>query len=168
MRITHELTSMLKKYHPLWMSLHFTHPGELTPETEEACSRLADAGIPMGSQTVLLKGINDDAEVLKKLFTGLLRLRVKPYYLFQCDPVAGTSHFRTTVEKGMELMDSIRGFVSGYAVPTYVVDAPGGGGKIALLNDHILGRDGGDLILRNYEGKTYRYPDPEGTITSSS
>ena len=166
MRITKDLTDTLKKYHPLFMSLHFIHPREITPETSEACARLADAGIPLGSQTVLLKGINDDAEVLTRLFQGLLRIRVKPYYLYQCDPVAGTSHFRTPVEKGIELLEKVRGFTSGYAVPAYVVDAPGGGGKIQLLADHIEGRQGGELLLINYEGKEFRYPDPGGSVTS--
>jgi lysine 2,3-aminomutase len=166
MRITKELTDTLRKYHPLFMSLHFIHPREITPETSEACARLAYAGIPLGSQTVLLKGINDDAEVLTRLFQGLLRIRVKPYYLYQCDPVAGTSHFRTPVEKGIELLEKVRGFTSGYAVPAYVVDAPGGGGKIQLLADHIEGRQGGELLLRNYEGKEFRYPDPGGSVTS--
>lgn len=166
MRITPALTEKLKRYHPLWISIHFTHPAELTEETKEACGRLADAGIPLGSQTVLLKGVNDSAETLTSLFHGLLQSRVRPYYLYQCDPVVGTSHFRTTVERGLELIDEIRGFTSGYAVPAYVVDAPGGGGKIQLLTDHIIGRDDGDLLLRNYEKKEFRYPDPEGAITN--
>lgn len=167
MRITAKLISILKKFHPLYLSLHFTHPDELTPETEEACGKLADAGIPLGSQTVLLKGINDDADTLKKLFHGLLRMRVRPYYLYQCDPVAGAGHFRTTVRKGLELIDALRGHTTGYAVPQFVVDAPGGGGKIPLISDHIRGRDGEDLLLSNYEGKMYRYPDTDGTLTSS-
>jgi lysine 2,3-aminomutase len=161
MRITHQLTAMLKQYHPLWMSLHFTHPDELTPETKESCARLVDAGIPLGNQTVLLRGINDDAETLRKLFHGLLTMRVRPYYLYQCDPVVGTSHFRTPVKRGLELIDSLRGYTTGYAVPTFVVDAPGGGGKIPLITDHIAGRDGDDLLLVNYEGKLFHYPDQE-------
>lgn len=167
MRVTSELTEMLKRYHPLWMSIHFTHPFELTSETAEACGRLADAGIPLGSQTVLLKGINDSGETLKTLFKGLLKMRVRPYYLYQCDPVVGTSHFRTSIEQGLDIIEEIRGFTSGYAVPSYVVDAPGGGGKIPLLYDHIIGREGGDLLLQNYEKRTFRYPDPDGTISSS-
>jgi len=163
-RITKNLTKMLKKYHPLWMSIHFTHPDELTPETMEACARLADAGIPMGSQTVLLKGINDDANVLKPLFHGLLRARVKPYYLYQCDPVSGSAHFRTPVEKGLEIMRQLRGHTTGYALPTFVVDAPGGGGKIPVGPDYIVGRDGDDLLLTNFEGGLYRYPDPGGRV----
>lgn len=164
MRVTSTLTRMLRKYHPLWMSLHFTHPDELTPEVAEACGRLADAGIPLGSQTVLLKGVNDDLETLKKLFQGLLKIRVRPYYLYQCDPIRGSSHFRTSVDRGIELIRGLRGFTTGYAVPTYVVDAPAGGGKIALLPDAVIGRDGNDLLLRNFKGDTCRYPDPDGTL----
>jgi lysine 2,3-aminomutase len=163
-RITKELCAMLKKYHPLWMSIHFTHPDELTPETIEACNRLADAGIPLGSQSVLLKGINDDVNILKPLFHGLLKMRVKPYYLYQCDPVSGSAHFRTTVEKGLEIIRQLRGHTTGYAVPQFVVDAPGGGGKIPLLPDYVLGREGDDLILTNYDGGRYRYPDPLGRV----
>ncbi len=167
MRITAKLTSMLKKFHPLYLSLHYTHPDELTPQSEEACRKLADAGIPLGSQTVLLKGINDDEDTLKKLFHGLLKMRVRPYYLYQCDPVAGAGHFRTTVQKGLELIDALRGHTTGYAVPQFVVDAPGGGGKIPLISDHIMGRDGENLLLSNYEGRMYCYPDTGGTLTSS-
>jgi lysine 2,3-aminomutase len=164
MRITRALVRVLKKHHPLWMSLHFTHPAELTPEVTEACTRLADAGIPLGSQTVLLKGINDAVETLKPLFHGLLMRRVRPYYLYQCDPITGSAHFRTTVDKGLEIMQGLRGHTTGYAVPTYVIDAPGGGGKIPLLPDYVVGRDGDDLILKNFEGEIYRYADPEGTV----
>jgi lysine 2,3-aminomutase len=160
-RITPALTDVLKRYHPLFMSIHFTHPRELTPEAEEACSRLADAGIPLGSQTVLLKGINDSAEVLTRLFRGLLRLRVRPYYLYQCDLVRGSKHFRTTVEKGLEIMDRIQGFTSGYAVPKYVVDAPEGGGKIPLFSKRIVAVEGREVKLRNYEGKLFTYVDPD-------
>ena len=161
-RITRKLTRMLKRFHPLWMSIHFTHPDELTPETIEACARLADAGIPLGSQTVLLKGINDSVETLKPMFQGLLRARVKPYYLYQCDPVSGSEHFRTSVEQGLEIIRGLRGHTTGYAVPQFVVDAPGGGGKIPLLPDYVVGRDGDDLLLTNFEGGIYRYPDPAG------
>jgi lysine 2,3-aminomutase len=160
-RITASLTRVLKRYHPLWMSIHFTHPDELTPETVEACARLADAGIPLGSQTVLLAGINDDVDTMKKLMHGLLKARVKPYYLYQCDPIVGSSHFRTPVRKGLEIIRGLRGHTSGYAVPTYVIDAPEGGGKIPLLPEYALGRDGDDLVLRNYQGLHFRYPDPE-------
>ena len=163
-RITPALTRMLKKYHPLWMSIHFMHPEELSPETAQACERLADAGIPLGSQTVLLKGINDSVDTIKSLVHGLLKIRVKPYYLYQCDPIPGSGHVRTSVEKGLEIINGLRGHTTGYAVPTYVIDAPGGGGKIPMLPDYIEGRDGDDLLLRNYRGGVYRYPDPGGQI----
>jgi len=163
-RITTNLVRMLRKYHPLWISIHFTHPDELTPETAAACGRLADAGIPLGSQSVLLKDINDDVDTMRRLFQGLMKIRVKPYYLYQCDPVRGSAHFRTSVEKGLEIIRGLRGHTSGYAVPTYVIDAPGGGGKIPLLPDYLVGRDGEDLLLRNFEGNVYRYPDPGGTV----
>lgn len=159
-RITPHLVRVLKRFHPLWLSIHFTHPEEITEESSQACERLADAGIPLGSQTVLLKGVNDDVSVMKKLFQGLLRIRVKPYYLYQCDPIVGSSHFRTPVSKGLEIISGLRGHTTGYAVPTYVIDAPGGGGKVPLLPDYVVGREGDDLILKNYQGKIFRYPDP--------
>ncbi len=158
-RITASLVKMLRKYHPLWMSIHSTHPDEITPESAEACRRLADAGIPLGSQTVLLKGVNDRVETMTALFQNLMKIRVKPYYLYQCDPIAGSAHFRTTVRDGIELIRGIRGFTSGYAVPHYVIDAPGGGGKIPISPDYIQGTSDGSLILKNYEGKLYAYPD---------
>ncbi len=158
-RITPKLLRILKKFRPLWMSIHFTHPDELTPETAAACNLLADAGIPLGSQTVLLKGINDNVETLKSLYHGLLKIRVRPYYLYQCDPILGSSHFRTSVEKGLEMIEGLRGHTTGYAVPQYVIDAPGGGGKIPLLPDYFQGREHGDVKLRNYEGRLFRYPD---------
>lgn len=161
-RITPALTRMLRKFHPLWMSIHFTHPDELTPEVNQACGRLADAGIPLGSQTVLLAGINDHVETMRKLFHGLLKIRVRPYYLYQCDPITGSAHFRTPVEKGLEIIRCLRGYTSGYAVPTYAIDAPGGGGKIPLLPEYALGQVGEDLLLRNYEGHVFSYPNPEG------
>ncbi|MBC8320437.1 MAG: KamA family radical SAM protein [Bacteroidetes bacterium] len=159
MRITPALTQMLKKYHPVFMSLHFTHPSELTPETKEACNRLADAGIPLGSQTVLMKGINNSVEVFKKLTHELLKVRVRPYYLYQCDPIPGSAHFRTKVEDGLDIIRGLRGFTSGYAIPQFVIDAPKGGGKIPLLPDYFVGRENGDVLLRNYENKIFRYPD---------
>ncbi len=158
-RITPGLVRMLRRYHPLFMSLHFTHPEECTPEAYRACSMLADAGIPLGSQTVLLSGINDSVETMKELVHHLLKMRVRPYYLYQCDPITGSSHFRTSVEKGLEIIRGLRGFTSGYAVPTYVIDAPGGGGKIPIMPDYREGWDGNDLLLRNYEGSIFRYPD---------
>jgi lysine 2,3-aminomutase len=159
MRITPALTRILKRYHPLWMSLHFTHPDELTPEVAEACGRLADAGIPLGSQTVLLKDVNDNVETMTKLVHGLLRNRVRPYYLYQCDPISGSAHFRTPVSKGVEIIRGLRGHTTGYAVPTFVVDAPEGGGKIPIAPDYVAGYDGNDLLLQSYDGGTYRYPD---------
>jgi len=158
-RITPALVSMLKKYHPLWMSIHVTHPDELTPEMSAACIRLADAGIPLGSQTVLLAGINDSVSTMTRLVHGLLQIRVRPYYLYQCDPIPGSSHFRTPISKGLEIIQGLRGHTTGYAVPTFVVDAPGGGGKIPLLPEYAIGWDKGDLMMRNYEGNIFRYPD---------
>jgi lysine 2,3-aminomutase len=163
-RVTPQLTRILKKHHPFWLSIHFTHPDELTPEVAAACGRLADAGIPLGSQTVLLAGVNDNVDTMTRLMHGLLKIRVKPYYLYQCDPISGSSHFRTPVQKGLDIIAGLRGHTSGYAVPTYVIDAPGGGGKIPLLPHNIVGRDGDDLLLRNYEGRVFRYPDPGGTL----
>ena len=128
-RITSNLVKILKKYHPLWMSIHFTHPDEITPEVEKACAKLANAGIPLGSQTVLLKDINDNVVTMKSLMQKLLKIRVKPYYLYQCDLIKGSRHFRTDVKKGLEIIRGLRGFTSGYAVPSYVIDAPKGGGR---------------------------------------
>jgi lysine 2,3-aminomutase len=158
-RITPRLLKILKRYQPLWISIHFTHPDELTPETSAACNFLADTGIPMGSQTVLLKGINDNVQTLRKLFQGLLKIRVRPYYLYQCDPILGSAHFRTSVQKGIAMIEGLRGHTTGYAVPHYVIDAPGGGGKIPLVPEYYLGKVEGGVILRNYAGKTFRYPD---------
>jgi len=163
-RITKGLVKLLRKHHPLWMSIHVTHPAELTDEVTESTARLADAGIPLGSQTVLLKGINDDAAVMVPLMQGLIRRRVRPYYLYQCDPIRGSAHFRTNVEKGLEMIRALRGHTTGYATPMFCVDAPGGGGKIQLAPDPVAGRDGDDLLLRNFEGKVYRYPDPGGAL----
>jgi lysine 2,3-aminomutase len=157
-RITFALTRMLKRYHPLLISIHCTHPDELTSEVQEACTRLADAGIPLGSQTVLLAGVNDRVDTMKGLVHGLLRIRIRPYYLYQCDPILGSGHFRTPVEKGLEVIHGLRGYTTGYAVPTYVIDAPGGGGKIPLLPEYVVGREGNDLLLKNYAGRIYRYP----------
>jgi len=159
-RITPALTRMLRRYHPLWMSVHFIHPDELTPEAERACARLADAGIPLGSQTPLLAGINDSVDVCRRLFHGLLRCRVKPYYLYQADLVVGTAHFRTAVSKGLEIVEGLRGHTTGYAVPTFAVDVPGGGGKIAVLPTSQIPRDGNHILLKNYAGRVFRFPDP--------
>jgi len=142
------------------MSIHFTHPKEITPHVKMACGLLADHGIPLGNQTVLLKGINDDPKVMKKLMHELLKIRVRPYYIYQCDPVVGSRHFRTTLASGLRIMEHLRGFTTGYAVPTYVVDAPGGGGKIPLGPDYIVARDQGRYVLRNYAGEEYIHQDP--------
>ncbi len=166
-RITPALVRILKKHGSPWMSIHFTHPDELTPEVAQACARLADAGVPLGSQTVLLRGVNDDVATMRRLVHGLLKIRVKPYYLYQCDPIAGSSHFRTPVARGLEIIEGLRGHTTGYAVPTYVIDAPGGGGKIPLLPDYVVGRTGDDLVLRNYAGRLFHYPDPDGTFRAS-
>jgi lysine 2,3-aminomutase len=159
-RITRELCRMLRRYHPIWMSVHFIHPDECTPEAAQACARLADAGIPLGSQTVLLKDVNDSVESIRELMHKLLLMRVRPYYLYQCDPISGSSHFRTSVANGLEIIQGLRGHTTGYAVPTYVIDAPGGGGKIPLQPDSVVRRDGDWLVLRNYEGQEFRYHDP--------
>ncbi|MCB9891991.1 MAG: KamA family radical SAM protein [Planctomycetes bacterium] len=159
-RITGSLCSILRKYHPLWMSVHFMHPDEVTPEVAEACARLSDAGIPLGSQTVLTRGVNDDVETMKRLMHALLKIRVRPYYIYQCDPIPGSAHFRTPVEKGLEIISGLRGHTTGYAVPNFVIDAPGGGGKIPLAPDNLVGRDGDDVLVRNFRGEIYRYPDP--------
>jgi len=158
-RITPALCTILRRHHPLWISIHATHPDEVTPEMRAACERLADAGVPLGSQTVLLAGINDDAEVLKKLYHRLMMARVRPYYLYQCDPILGSAHFRTPVSRGVEIIRRLRGFTSGYAVPTYVVDAPGGGGKTPVSPDYVVSSGKGKLVMRNYEGGLYTYPD---------
>ncbi len=161
-RITPAFCSMLRRYHPFWMSIHFMHPSELTPEVAVACGRLADAGVPLGAQIVLTRGVNDDVETMKRLLLGLLKIRVRPYYIYQCDPISGSAHLRTPIEKGLEIIAGLRGFITGYAVPTFVVDAPGGGGKIPLYPDTMVGREGDYAIFRNYEGKEFRYYDPRG------
>lgn len=158
-RITSSLCHTLKRYHPLWMSIHFAHPDELTFEVSQACNRLADAGIPLGSQTVLLAGVNDSVDTMKRLVHDLVMNRVRPYYLYQCDPISGSAHFRTPVAKGLEIIEGLRGHTTGYAVPTYVIDAPGGGGKIPLLPGYVVGHDERYIKLRNYQGRTFRYPD---------
>jgi lysine 2,3-aminomutase len=159
-RITPELCAILKKYHPLYINTHFNHPDELTPAAVKALAMLADAGIPLGCQTVLLKGVNDDPAVMKVLMQKLLTARVRPYYIYQCDQVAGAEHFRTTVEKGLEIVRALRGWTSGLAVPHYVIDAPGGGGKIPLLPGYVEAMDDDQVVLRNYAGKTYVYRQP--------
>ena len=167
-RITPALCRMLKRYHPLFMSLHFVHPDELTPETAQACNRLADAGIPLGGQMVLLRGVDDDAETIKRLCLGQLNLRVKPYYLHQCDAIAGSDHFRTTVARGRAILQALHGWTSGYAVPQYMIDAPGGGGKIPVVPDYIVRQDGPDFVIRNYAGQLYRYREGAPDIPAAT
>ena len=159
-RITKKLVKMLKKYHPLYMSIHITHPDEITPEVVEAVTRLADAGIVMGSQTVLLKGVNDSVEIMKQLIHKLLKIRIRPYYIYQCDPIPGSSHFRTPVSTGLEIIKGLRGFTSGYGIPHYVIDAPGGGGKVPILPEYYQGREGDYIVIKNFEDKIFRYYDP--------
>ncbi|WP_206811689.1 lysine 2,3-aminomutase [Paradesulfitobacterium ferrireducens] len=160
MRITQPLVDMLKKYHPLWVNTHFNHPRELTPEARAALARLADAGIPLGNQSVLLRGINDCPNIMKKLVQELVKNRVRPYYLYQCDLSTGIEHFRTSVAKGIEIMESLRGHTSGLAIPTYVLDAPGGGGKIPLSPQYLISMGAHRVVLRNYEGVSTVYDEP--------
>jgi len=157
-RITPELCNILKKYKPLYINTHFNHPNEITPESKKACEMLADSGIPLGCQTVLLKGINDDPLVMRKLMQKLLSIRVRPYYIYQADPVKGTNHLRTKVEKGIEVYKGIRGHTTGLGVPTYVIDAPGGGGKIPILPNYLQTIDDDKVVLKNYEDKFFEYP----------
>lgn len=156
-RITEKLVETLKKYSPIWVSIHFNHPKELTKRCRLACEMLADAGIPLGSQTVLLKGINDRPYIMRRLVHELLQIRVRPYYIYQCDPVKGTQHFRTPVAVGINIIEKLRGHTSGYAVPTYVIDGPGGGGKIPVGPNYVLSQAKGKYVLRNYKGKIYTY-----------
>lgn len=159
-RITPELVDMLKKYHPVWLNTHFNHSKEVTPEAEKACRLLADAGIPLGNQSVLLRGVNDCVHVMKKLMHDLVKMRVRPYYIYQCDLSAGIEHFRTPVSKGIEIIEGLRGHTSGYAVPTFVVDAPGGGGKIPVMPNYLISQSPDKVILRNYEGVITTYTEP--------
>ncbi len=160
-RITPKLCRMIRKYHPVYVNTHFNHPWECTAEAERACGMLADAGCPVGNQAVLMKGVNDDPDVMLELHRKLLKMRVRPYYIYQADLTKGTNHFRTPVSKGLEIMDRLRGHTSGLAVPYYVIDAPGGGGKIPILPQYVLGRNGNDIILRNYKYEIFTYPDVE-------
>ena len=160
-RVTEEYCAVLKKHKPIWMSLHFCHPKEVTPRLKVAMDRLSDSGVPLGSQTVLLKGVNDTPEVMKKLMHELLKVRVRPYYIYQCDPAQGISHFRTSIETGIKIMEALRGHTTGYAVPTYVIDGPGGGGKIPIGPSYIISYEDGTVRLRNYAGKIYTYYEPE-------
>ncbi len=160
-RITPELCDILRRFHPLYINTHFNHPDELTPAAVKALGRLADAGIPLGCQTVLLKDVNDDADVMKELMQRLLAARVRPYYIYMCDQVAGAEHFRTSIEKGLEIIKALRGWTSGLAVPHFVIDAPGGGGKIPLLPEYVVKLTDKEIVLRNYAGKIYRYKQPK-------
>ncbi|MEW6523204.1 MAG: lysine 2,3-aminomutase [Bacillota bacterium] len=160
MRITQELCAMLARYHPIWVNTHFNHPVELTPEAVAACARLADAGIPLGNQSVLLRGVNDCPVVMKRLVHALVRARVRPYYIYQCDLSWGLEGFRTSIRRGLEIMELLRGHTSGFAVPTYVVDAPGGGGKIPVMPNYLLSMSEDKVILRNYEGVIAAYTEP--------
>lgn len=158
-RVTPELCEMIKKYHPIYVNTHFNHPWEITEESKKACEMLVNAGVPVGCQTVLLKGVNDDPEVMKELMKKLLAIRVRPYYIYQADLTKGANHFRTPIDVGLEIMDNLRGHISGLAVPQFVIDAPGGGGKIPLLPDYVLARDKEKIILRNFKNEVFEYPD---------
>jgi len=160
MRVTENLVSILKKYSPVWVSMHFNHPKEITKRCKKACDMLADSGIPLGSQTVLLRGINDRTSAMRRLMHELLKIRVRPYYIYQCDPANGISHFRTPVSVGINIMEKLRGHTSGYAVPTYVVDAPGGGGKIPVAPNYVISQAKGMFTLRNYAGNIFTYYEP--------
>ena len=159
-RITDDLVNMLKKYHPVWLNTHFNHPQEVTKEAAEACAKLANAGIPLGNQTVLLRGVNDCVNTMKKLMHELVKMRVRPYYIYQCDLSMGIEHFRTPVSKGIEIIEGLRGHTSGYAVPTFVVDAPGGGGKTPVMPQYVISQAPGKVVLRNFEGVITTYTEP--------
>lgn len=158
MRITDDLLSMLKKYQPIWINTHFNHPKEITEYSGHACSAIIDAGIPLGNQSVLLKGINDSVEVMKELLLKLVHMRIRPYYLYQCDLSRGIGHFRTSVECGIKIMHDLTGNISGYAVPKYVIDAPMGGGKIPVNYNYVISHDNSEVVMENYRGEIYRYP----------
>ena len=160
-RITDGLVNMLRKYHPIWLNTHFNHPDEITPESAAACAKLADAGIPLGNQSVLLRGVNDCVYTMKTLCQQLLKIRVRPYYIYQCDLSMGLEHFRTPVSKGIEIMEGLRGHTSGLAVPTFVVDAPGGGGKTPVMPQYIISQSPGKVVLRNFEGVITTYTEPD-------
>ncbi|MEA4868539.1 MAG: lysine 2,3-aminomutase [Rikenellaceae bacterium] len=159
-RITDKLVEMLKQYHPIWLNTHFNHPNEITPESKAACEKMANAGIPLGNQSVLLKGVNDCVNIMKRLVHGLVKIRVRPYYIYQCDLSRGLEHFRTPVSKGIEIIEGLRGHTSGYAVPTFVVDAPGGGGKTPVMPTYVISQAPGKVVLRNFEGVITTYTEP--------
>lgn len=160
-RITEDLVNMLKKYHPIWLNTHFNHPNEITEDSRRACELLANAGIPLGNQSVLLRGVNDCVHVMKKLVNELVKIRVRPYYIYQCDLSMGLSHFRTPVSKGIEIIEGLRGHTSGFCVPTFVVDAPGGGGKTPVMPNYVISQGANKVILRNFEGVITTYTEPE-------
>ncbi|MBN2504914.1 MAG: lysine 2,3-aminomutase, partial [Bacilli bacterium] len=160
-RITDELVNMLKKYHPIWVNTHFNHYDEITLESKAAIEKMADAGIPLGNQSVLLRGVNDCVSTMRKLVTRLAQIRVRPYYIYQCDLSMGIEHFRTPISKGIEIIEGLRGHVSGFCVPTFVVDAPGGGGKIPVMPNYVVSQSPGKFVLRNYEGVLSVYSEPE-------
>jgi lysine 2,3-aminomutase len=161
-RVTPELCAMLKKYHPIWVNTHFNHPNEITEESARACNLLADAGIPLGNQSVLLAGVNDCVHVMKRLVQKVAKIRVRPYYIYQCDLSLGLEHFRTPVSKGIEIIEALRGHTSGFCVPTFVVDAPGGGGKTPVMPDYIISQTPNKIVLRNFEGVITTYSEPPG------
>ena len=164
-RITPEFCEMVRKYHPVYMNTHFDHPSELTPAAVAALGRLADAGVPLGCQTVLLRGVNDDPAIMKELMQKLMKARVRPYYIYMADQVAGGEHFRTTVEKGLEIVKALRGWTSGLAVPHFVIDAPGGGGKVPLLPEYVEEINEDEVVFRNYEGKRFVYKQPRQPVS---
>ncbi len=163
-RITDNFVNMVKKYHPIWLNTHFNHPNEITPEAAEACSKLANAGVPLGNQSVLLRGINDCSHIMKNLVHELVKIRVRPYYIYVCDQSKGIGHFRTPVSKGIEIIENLRGHTSGYAVPTFVVDAPGGGGKIPVMPTYLISQSPNRVVIRNYEGVISTYTEPENYV----
>lgn len=163
-RITDKLVDMLKQYHPIWLNTHFNHPNEVTPEAIAACERMANAGIPLGNQSVLLRGVNDCVNIMKRLVHLLVKMRVRPYYIYQCDLSMGLEHFRTPVSKGIEIIEGLRGHTSGYAVPTFVVDAPGGGGKTPVMPNYVISQSPGKVILRNFEGVITTYTEPDNYV----
>ena len=160
-RVTVKLCNMLKKYHPIWVNTHFNHPYEITPESIEACEKLANVGIPLGNQSVLLRGVNDCVNIMLQLVHGLVKMRVRPYYIYQCDLSVGLGHFRTSVSKGIEIMEGLRGHTSGFCIPTYVIDAPGGGGKIPIMPDYMISQAPGKVVIRNFEGVITTYTEPQ-------
>jgi len=167
-RITTELCEILKRFHPLFVSIHSNHPREITDDVRIALGRLADAGIPLGNQSVLLKGVNDEPTVMRALVHKLLMSRVKPYYLYQCDLISGSSHLRTHVARGLELIESMRGHTTGYAIPQYVIDAPGGGGKVPMNPNYLRRLGGGTVQIRNFENRTFDYPDASAEESGAS